>query len=100
MRRLLIHHSRPLASKAQRIPLWEEVNAASDASLVEVEEILMRLGGIKPAIRAVVEMKVFEGFTSEEIALRLGCSVVTVNRHWQFARHWLRKEWSGAEASR
>lgn len=98
MRRLLIHHARPLASKAQKVPLWEEMDAGSDVSLVEVEDILMRLGTIKPAIRTVVEMKVFEGSTTEEIALELGCAVITVNRYWQFARHWLRKEWSGAEA--
>jgi RNA polymerase sigma-70 factor (ECF subfamily) len=93
MRRLLIHHARPLASKAQKVPLWDEVNVAGDESLVEVEDILSRLAAIKPAIRTVVEMKVFEGLTAEEIAPRLGCAVVTVNRYWQFARHWLRKEW-------
>lgn len=99
MRRLLIHHARPLASKAQRVPLWEEMNAGSDLSLVEVENVLARLGTIKPAIRTVVELKVFEGLTAEEIALQLGCAVVTVNRYWQFARHWLRKEWGWPEAS-
>jgi RNA polymerase sigma factor (TIGR02999 family) len=95
MRRLLIHHARPLASKAQKVPLWEEMKTESDTSLVEVEHVLSRLGEIKPAIRTVVEMKVFEGMTAEEIALQLGCAVVTANRYWQFARHWLRKEWSG-----
>jgi RNA polymerase sigma factor (TIGR02999 family) len=98
MRRLLIHHARLLASKAQKVPLWDEMNAAGGTTLVEVEDILTRLGAIKPAIRTVVEMKVFEGLTAEEIALHLGCAAVTVNRYWQFARHWLRKEWSGPEA--
>ena len=98
MRRLLIHHARPLSSRVQKVPLWDEMNAADSASLGEVEDILTRLGAIKPAIRTVVELKVFEGLTSEEIALQLGCAAVTVNRYWQFARHWLRKEWSGAEA--
>jgi DNA-directed RNA polymerase specialized sigma24 family protein len=97
MRRLLIHHARPLSSKAQKVPLWDEMDAG-ETSLVEVEDILTRLGAIKPAIRTVVEMKVFEGLTAEEIALHLGCAAVTVNRYWQFARHWLRKEWTGAEA--
>lgn len=98
MRRLLIHHARPLASKAQKIPLWDEMKAESDTSVLEVEHVLARLGAIKPPIRTVVEMKVFEGMTAEEIAAQLGCSVVTVNRYWQFARHWLRKEWTGDEA--
>jgi len=98
MRRLLIHHARPLASKAQKIPLWDEMQAESESGVLEVEHVLTRLGEIKPAIRTVVEMKVFEGMTAEEIAGQLGCAVVTVNRYWQFARHWLRKEWTGAAA--
>jgi RNA polymerase sigma factor (TIGR02999 family) len=99
MRRLLIHHARPLASQAQKIPLWGEMEAESDVTVLEVEHVLTRLGEIKPAIRTVVEMKVFEGMTAEEIAAQLGFAVVTVNRYWQFARHWLRKEWMGAAAS-
>jgi RNA polymerase sigma factor (TIGR02999 family) len=93
MKRLLIHHARPLSSKAQKVPLWEEVSSESDESLVEVESLLSRLEAIKPIVRTVVEMKVFEGMTAEEIAAKLGCSTVTVNRHWQFARHWMRNEW-------
>jgi RNA polymerase sigma factor (TIGR02999 family) len=93
MKRLLIHHARPLSSKAQKVPLWEGLCLGGDASIVEVEQLLSRLSAIKPQVRTVVEMKVFEGLTAEEIAPRLGCSVVTVNRYWQFARHWLRKEW-------
>jgi RNA polymerase sigma factor (TIGR02999 family) len=92
MRRLLIHHARPLASKAQKVPLWDEMKAEGDTSVLEVEHVLRRLGEIKPAVRTVVELKVFEGMTAEEIAAQLGCAVVTVNRYWQFARHWLRKE--------
>ena len=41
-------------------------------------------------LRQVVEMKVFEGLSRDEIATRMGCSLRTVARHWEFARHWLR----------
>ncbi len=92
MKRLLIHHARPLSSKAQKVPLWEEVRSGSDANILEVEQVLSRLEAIKPVLRQVVEMKVFDGLTAEEIAVRLGCATVTVNRHWQFSRHWLREE--------
>ncbi len=61
--------------------------------MLEVESILSRLGGIKPILRTVVEMKAFEGRTSEEIAQELGCSTVTIHRHWQFAKRWLKEEW-------
>jgi RNA polymerase sigma factor (TIGR02999 family) len=93
MKRLLIHHARPLSSKAQKVPVWEGLCLEGDTGIVEVEDLLSRLAAIKPEIRTVVEMKVFEGLTAEEIAPKLGCSVVTVNRYWQFARHWLRSEW-------
>jgi RNA polymerase sigma factor (TIGR02999 family) len=94
MKRLLIHHARPLSSKAQKVPVWEAELPDADSSVEEVEDLLSRLAAIKPVVRTVVEMKVFEGLTAEEIAARLGCATVTVNRHWQFARHWLRKEWA------
>ena len=93
MKRLLIYHSRPISRRAEKVPLWEEVRVEEDSSLAEVEELLSRLEDLKPAIRAVVEMRVFEGMTAEEIAPKLGCSVVTVHRYWQFARRWLQSAW-------
>lgn len=92
MKRLLIQYARPLASKAQKVPLWDGAAFEADTSVGEVENLLSHLAAIKPSIRTVVEMKVFEGLTAEEIAPRMGCSTVTVNRYWQFARHWLRKQ--------
>jgi RNA polymerase sigma-70 factor (ECF subfamily) len=98
MKRLLIHHSRPISSKARKIPLWDGMSIDGESSILEVEDLLARLAAIKPAIRSVVEMKVFEGLTAEEIAPRLECSVVTVHRHWQFARRWLQTKWEKSAA--
>lgn len=95
MRRLLIHHSRPLANKAQKIPLWDGVSQVGDNGVLEVEDILARLAAVKPVLRTVVEMKVFHGMSAEEIGDRLGCATVTINRHWQFSRRWLREELTG-----
>jgi RNA polymerase sigma factor (TIGR02999 family) len=95
MKRLLIHHARPLSRKAEKVPLDEELCFGSEAGAFEVEDLLSRLAAIKPVLRTVVEMKVFEGFTAEEIAVQLGCATVTVNRYWQFARHWLKAELTG-----
>ncbi len=94
MRRLLIHHSRPLSSKAQKVPLWEELRNQPERHTIEAEHLLSRLEAIKPVLRRVVELKVFEGLTAEEIAAQLGCATVTVHRHWQFSRHWLASELS------
>jgi RNA polymerase sigma factor (TIGR02999 family) len=93
MKRLLIHHARPLSHKAQKVPVLEDLRLEADNSLVEVEDLLSRLESIKPVIRTVVELKVFEGRTAEEIAQQLGCATVTVHRHWQFARQWMKAQW-------
>jgi RNA polymerase sigma factor (TIGR02999 family) len=89
MRRLLIHHARPLEKKFVKVPVWDEIRASPETGLVEIDSLLRRLESIDPVLRTVVELKVFEGMTADEIALRLGCSLISVNRNWQFARKWL-----------
>lgn len=92
MRRLLIHHARPLSKQAVKVPLWDDLRVAPEQDLAQIEQMLERLAAIDPVTRTIVEMKVFEGHKAEEIARQLGCSAVTVNRHWQFAKHWMRSE--------
>lgn len=93
MRRLLIHHSRPLPKRVTRTDITEALGLAGNGeqSLREIEDMLSRLGAIDPTLRTIVEMKVFEGLSREEIAQRMNCSVRTVARHWEFAQFWLRK---------
>jgi RNA polymerase sigma factor (TIGR02999 family) len=93
MKRLLIHHSRPLPKRAAKTELSAAIDSAGNGeqSLREIEDLLVRLGAIDPKLRSVVEMKVFEGLTREEIAARLGCSLRTVARHWEFAQKWLQQ---------
>ncbi len=93
MKRLLIHHARPLPKRVTKIEIDEAfgVAASGEQSLHEVEDLLSRLGAVDLKLRVVVEMKAFEGLSREEIAQRLGCSVRTVARHWEFAQHWLRQ---------
>ena len=96
MKRLLIHHARPLYRRAQRVPLEkapERIVEGTEA-LQEVEDALSQLAAIDPRFRTVVEMRVFEGLTSDEIASRLDCSRRTVASYWNFARQWLEKEWA------
>lgn len=93
MRRMLIHHARPLAKQAKAVSLSEqmELPANGEQSLGDIEQLLERLGTVDAVLRTVVEMKVFEGLSREQIAERLGCSVRTVASHWSFAREWLRE---------
>jgi RNA polymerase sigma factor (TIGR02999 family) len=94
MKRLLIHHSRPLYRRVGKVALEEipDLAGRGDQELTEITTALGRLETIHPRLRAVVELKVFEGLTGEEIAQRLGCGPATVARDWSFARKWLQEE--------
>jgi RNA polymerase sigma factor (TIGR02999 family) len=92
MRRLLVHHSRPLGAKAVKVELDDSTANDGSQAVAEIEIVLARLDAIRPRLRAIVELKVFEGMTIDEIADRLECSTATVTREWHFARHWLQKE--------
>jgi RNA polymerase sigma factor (TIGR02999 family) len=96
MKRLLIHHARPLYKRAKKAEIGEalELAASGEQNLREIEDMLSSLGAIDPTLRVVVEMKVFEGLSREEIAARLGCSLRTVARRWEFAQHWLQEAMS------
>ena len=99
MRRLLIHHARPLPRRVTKVEVDQAFGLASsgEQSLREIEDLLNRLGAMDPALRVVVEMKAFEGLSREEIGARLGCSVRTVARHWEFAQHWLQQNMAAGE---
>jgi RNA polymerase sigma factor (TIGR02999 family) len=94
MKRLLIDHSRPLYRRVEKVEFKEGPNLVSNGveSLQYVEQALARLGAIDPKFRTVIEMRVFEGLTVDEIAQQLDCSPRTVANYWTFAKHWLQKE--------
>jgi RNA polymerase sigma factor (TIGR02999 family) len=92
MRRLLLHHARPLRAKAIEEELSDALLSAGMQSLADIELALFRLERIRPRLRAVVELKGLEGMTVDEVATLLNCSTATVTREWHFARHWLQKE--------
>ena len=97
MKQLLIHHARPLSKRAEKAELADLPGPRSPAehSLVEIDDVLNRLAAINPALRQVVELRVFEGLTREEIARKMGCGTATVARHWSFARNWLEEAFAG-----
>jgi len=93
MKRLLIDHSRPLYRRVEKIPFHAaELAGRGNELLYEVEDALSNLAEIDPRFRTIVEMKVFEGLTGDEIAARLGCSPRSVATYWNFSRAWLQKE--------
>src|SRR5262249_36567428 len=80
MRRLLIHHARPLAKRSEKQELTDLRDAGNHGpeALIELEQTLTRLAAINPKLRTVVELRVFEGLTREEIAGRMGIGTATV----------------------
>jgi RNA polymerase sigma factor (TIGR02999 family) len=94
MRRLLIHHSRPLYRKAQKVGVSDQelgVHTGAE-TLTDVEDLLERLQRLDPKLRTVVELRVFEGKTADETAAAMACSPRTVHKYWSFARRWLASE--------
>ncbi len=98
MKRLLIHHARPLSKRAGKagLPDFPTPGSGTEQALLEIDDTLNRLAAINPALRRVVELRVFEGLTREEIAVEMGCGTATVGRHWTFARNWLEDAFTGA----
>ncbi len=102
MRRLLIHHARPLEKKMQFVEIAAEDDVAGSAGhhgdLAEVENLLLGLERIDPQFRLIVELKALEGLSMEEIAEQLNIPLRTAYRRWTFARTWLAQHLSTSEA--
>lgn len=94
MRRLLLRHARPMSKRVSRGDLPDDLGGDSHESLVQIDDLLNRLGGIDPELRRVVEMRVFEGLTVAEVAQRTNSSERSIARSWAFARDWIAAELS------
>jgi RNA polymerase sigma-70 factor (ECF subfamily) len=57
-----------------------------------LDEAMTRLGEIKPRYTQVVELRYLAGLTIDETAAVLRVSHATIEREWNFARAWLRRE--------
>jgi DNA-directed RNA polymerase specialized sigma24 family protein len=62
MKRLLIHHARPLSRRAGKDEMvdFPDARMAGPDALAEVDQALTRLASINPKLRTVVELRVFE----------------------------------------
>lgn len=97
MRQVLVDYARRRQAEkrggkdAQRVTLHEELQGeeAMEFEILALDEALTRLAELDDRMRRVVEMKIFGGLTSKEIAHALGVSKRTVDGDWLFAKKWL-----------
>jgi RNA polymerase sigma factor (TIGR02999 family) len=97
MRRILIDKARRKASEKRggdqpREELHEsriELRAPSD-EILAVHDALDALAAEDPTAAEVVKLRYFVGMTIPEIADALGMAPRTADRHWAFARAWLK----------
>jgi RNA polymerase sigma factor (sigma-70 family) len=71
---------------------------APSAEVLAIHECLEALAAQDPAAADVVKLRYFVGLTISEIAEALGISPRTADRHWLFARAWLKQEIQGEKA--
>ena len=99
MRRILVNHARDKAT-AKRGADWRRVTLDSitipggvdPANLIALNEVFERLTEHSPRVAEIVKLRIFAGLTVPETAQVLNIGHRTVDRHWAFARAWLRTQ--------
>ncbi|MGB0715072.1 MAG: sigma-70 family RNA polymerase sigma factor [Phycisphaerae bacterium] len=99
MRQILQDHARKRLSEKRggeykRIPLTnvEKPQETEVVDSTDLEAALERLFELDPQQARVVELRFLGGLTIEQVAHVMNLSVRTVDRYWQHARLWLRRE--------
>jgi RNA polymerase sigma factor (TIGR02999 family) len=100
MRRILVDNARRKSTRKRgvglvRKPLDEVAAPQPDDELLALEEALQTLAETDPVKARLVELRYFAGLTGEQAAEVLGISPATADRHWAFAKAWLRNEVRG-----
>jgi RNA polymerase sigma factor (TIGR02999 family) len=99
MRRILVENARRKSrvkhgGELNRVPLEEGICVSAPTSdvLLALDEALTRFAVEEPAAAKIVELRYFAGLSIDEAADALGVSRATANRHWAYAKAWLRCE--------
>jgi RNA polymerase sigma factor (TIGR02999 family) len=102
MRRILIERARYQQSlihgggrRREELATDHLVAPEPDEKLLALDGALQKLAEIDPDKARLVELRYFAGLTGEEAAGMLGISPTTADRHWAYARAWLRREIQG-----
>lgn len=103
MRRILVDYARMRRARKRggatsHIPLEDDleddlVGGGTPAEVVlAIDRAVERLAAFNPRLAQIVECRSFGGMNEEETARALGTSLRTVQREWNRARAWLRRE--------
>ena len=99
MRRILIDRARAKATQKrggdqQRIEFdnFEHPAERKPERLLELEEALIKFETLDAEKATIVKLRFFVGLTGKQTAKVLGISHATVDRHWAYARAWLKSE--------
>ncbi|MFI4896281.1 MAG: ECF-type sigma factor [Phycisphaerales bacterium JB059] len=99
MRHILVNHAKARAALKRgggehpvRLHETALVFTAPEIDVLVLDDALRRLSELDPDKGHVVELRFFAGCSIEQAAEVLGVSTATVERHWRFARAWLRTE--------
>lgn len=99
MRRILVDKARHRARRKhggglRRQELPADLVGADQPSddLVAIDAAVAKLAQRDPVKARLVELRFFAGLTGDQAATALGISPSAADRHWVFARAWLRRE--------
>jgi RNA polymerase sigma factor (TIGR02999 family) len=106
MRHILVDYARARQTDKRggalaRVTLEDALASAPerDVDLLALDEALARLAAIDPQLARLVELRYFGGLTIRETAEVLCVSPKTVEREWDTAKLWLRRELRGGDGS-
>lgn len=100
MRRVLVDYARSRKRQkrggdAVHLPIEDVEPFLTDGAVGEtlaLDDALARLESAQPRAARIFEQRFFGGLTAEEAAEAEGVSTKTIQRDWEAARAWLRKE--------
>ena len=103
MRRILVDRARARGrdkrgGQHRRVDMLDLANLSVDEvppEVIELDEALTRLAAEAPAQAELVSLRFFSGLTLKQAAAVLGISSTTADRHWAYARAWLRAALQG-----
>lgn len=72
--------------------ITKDLSSERSRELLMLDEALIRLAKNDERQATIVECRYFIGLTIPEVAKLLGVSTKTVERDWEFARSWLKRE--------